>query len=97
MIWDKITIPVKGDIYIAKCRAGGRVWIFESDFDEEKGIYTEASYAYCCDCNGESCMRDMVVNRHCVLLRDNRGIKWMRLASEDEKRLFYSKINRGYL
>lgn len=93
----QIEIPTKGEVYIVKCRAGDRVWIFESDFNEEKGIYTEATSAYCCDCNGESYMRDMVVNHHCVVLRDNRGIKWMRLASEYEKRLFYLKMNRNYL
>lgn len=93
----QIVIPTKGEVYIVKCRAGDSVWIFESDFNEGKGIYTEATYAYCFNGNGNSLMQDRIVNHHCVVLRDNRGIKWMRLASEDEKRLFYLKINRGYL
>lgn len=93
----QIAIPIKGEIYIAKCKDGDRVWIFESDFNEEKGIYTEATSVYCYNSNGVSYMQDRIVNHHCVVLRDNRGIKWMRLASEYEKRLFYSKINRNYL
>lgn len=88
----QIEIPTKRKIYIAKCNPSDRVWIFESDFNEAKRIYTEAASAYCCDCNRSPSLRDRIINYHCVVVADNRGIKWMRLASEVEKRLFYSRL-----
>lgn len=92
----QVAMPVKGEIYIAKIKEGGRVWIFESDYKESKGVYTEASVAYCYDCNGEEWFRDTVIPHHCNIVRDNGKLQWMRLVSENEKRLFYLKTMKRY-
>lgn len=81
----QVVTPQNGEIYIVKLRLSGRVWIFESDYNATKGLYTSANMAFCYDCNKELDMQDMLIPRQCIITNDNSNIQWMRLANDREK------------
>ena len=89
----QIIKPINGNIYTVKIRDTGRVWIFESDYDNTINSYTQFKKAYCCDSNGNSLLQNRIIKKGGRIVSIDSSILWMRRANPQEITLFYLKLS----